>query len=71
MRDPDGYIALLREYEVAGEPTTEPHLGLFWPVEKVAEVGVPKSLGDGCRKGKWLEPALRYESMEFMESRWA
>lgn len=29
-----------REYEVAGEPTTEPHLGLLWPVEKVADVGV-------------------------------
>jgi hypothetical protein len=35
-------MAWLREYEVAGEPTAEePHLGLFWPVEKVAEVGVP------------------------------
>jgi hypothetical protein len=35
-----------REWEELGD-MMEPHRGLFCPVEKVAEVGVLKSLGDG------------------------
>jgi hypothetical protein len=37
------------EWEELGDATPEPQRGLPCPVEKVAEVGVLKSLGDGGR----------------------
>jgi len=36
----------------------EPHRGLFWPVEKVADVGVLKSLGEMARYENWLSATL-------------
>jgi len=35
-----------REWDETGEATPEPHRGLPWPAEKVAELGVLKSLGE-------------------------
>jgi hypothetical protein len=43
------YILWERECDEIGDATPEPHRGLVWPVEKVAEVGVLKSLGDAGR----------------------
>lgn len=47
--EPPTYMLCDRECEEAGEATPEPHLGLVCSVEKVAEVGVLKSLGEGWR----------------------
>lgn len=41
------YMLCERECELAGD-MTDPHRGLFWPVENVAEVGVLKSPGEGA-----------------------
>ena len=42
------YMLCEREWEDVGEAKPD-HLGLLWPVEKVADVGVLKSLGDTAR----------------------
>lgn len=46
---PATYILCERECEEFGDTIPGPHRGLFCPVEKVAEVGVPKSLGEAPR----------------------
>ena len=43
------YMLWDREWDELGDATPDPHRGLPWPVEKVADVGVLKSLGDGGR----------------------
>lgn len=49
VRAPDEYMLWDLECEVAGDAMTEFQRGLLWPVEKVAEVGVPKSVGEAGR----------------------
>ena len=45
----------------------EPHRGLFWPVEKVADAGVLKPDGDWLRYGYWSAGlAGRYISCEYL-----
>lgn len=43
------YMLWDRECDEIGEATPEPHLGLLCSVEKVAEIGVLQSLGEGWR----------------------
>lgn len=45
VREPVVYMLCDREWVEVGDATAD-HRGLLWPVEKVAEVGVLKSLGD-------------------------
>ena len=40
------YRLCVLEWEEIGDCMPEPHLGLFWPVEKVAEVGVLNPEGE-------------------------
>lgn len=47
VREP-AYMLWDREWDEPGD-MTGPQRGLFWPVEKVADVGVLKSPGDGGR----------------------
>lgn len=49
VRVPCVYMLWERECDEMGEATPEPQRGLFWPVEKVADVGVLRSLGDPPR----------------------
>ena len=50
VREPAAaYMLWEREWDEMGEATPEPQRGLPWPVEKVAEVGVLKSLGEAAR----------------------
>ena len=51
------YILCEREWDEVGEAMAD-HRGLLCPVEKVAEVGVLKSLGDTARYEYWLSAAL-------------
>jgi hypothetical protein len=58
VRMPGVYILCDRECEDEGDAIPDPHRGLFWPVEKVADVGVLKSLGDTGRYENWLSGTL-------------
>lgn len=46
---PAAYILCGRAWEEFGDAMPGAHRGLFCPVEKVADVGVPKSLGEAPR----------------------
>lgn len=52
------YILCEREWDEVGDATPEPHRGLLWPVEKVADVGVLKSLGYDSRDSLDLGSAI-------------
>lgn len=52
----DEYMLWERECDVAGEAMPDAQRGLPWPVENVAEVGVPNSLGEGGRYWKGASP---------------
>lgn len=67
VRDPVAYMLWDLEWDEMGDATPDPQRGLLWPVEKVAEVGVLKSLGEMGRKENWLSAALRYDSSECRE----
>jgi len=47
------------EWDVVGDAMPEAHRGLLCAVEKVADVGVLKSPGDGGRYENVLSAALR------------
>lgn len=59
VRFPDEYMLCDLECEVVGDAMPDAHRGLLWAVEKVADVGVLKSPGDGGRYEYVLSAALR------------
>jgi len=62
------YMLCAREWDELGDATPEPQWGLFWPVEKVADVGVLKSLGEAGRYPYGADPSgLRYDSRESLD----
>jgi len=56
---PAEYMLCDLEWDVVGDAMPEAHRGLLCAVEKVADVGVLKSPGDGGRYENVLSAALR------------